>query len=272
MPLHPIAYDVAFDPAYIEMAADHMRHSATLGLPELEVGRSLQDKCLIVGSSPSLPFQLGDIIKLKSEGAKIFAINDSIRYLLDNLVVPDYTVIFEISDQPGSVIRSLHPDITYYVSSMCHPSTFEALKDNKVIVFHLDSDQEQHNALISLFKTPFAIGGGAFTFTRTLPLSIAIGFRDFEIFGVDCSFEKDSHFFGDVNVQKTDIFVAKTTLGEQKAFKTKPYLVRQADEFKGICLNYHQMFKMKVHGEGMLARLHRRMWPQMYLDETGANQ
>ena len=268
-PLEPISYRESFDPKAVTIAASNMRHSATLGLPEL-MPQNMRGKCLIVGSSPSLKNQLPVIKELaKDETTKIFAINDALPYLLDNGVIPYATVVFEIYGDPGVVVKRLHPEINYYVCSMCDPSTFEMLKDNKVIIWHLDSDQQEHLDLIGLFKTNFIIGGGAYTFTRTLPIAVALGFRDFEVFGVDCSYEEggESHFFGTPEEGSMEIR-AEATDGTQRLFVTKPYLARQADEFRRICKLNHWLFKMKVHGDGLLGWIHRSMYPQFYPQES----
>jgi hypothetical protein len=265
----PISYRTTFDPLAVPIASRNMEHSATLGLPEL-LPANQRGKCVIVGSSPSLVSQLPAIKELaKDETTKIFAINDALPYLLDNGVIPYATVVFEIHGDPGVVVKRLHKDITYYVCSMCDASTFEILKNHKVIVFHIDSDQEEHNALTEKFKTQYLIGGGAYTFTRTLPIAFVIGFRDFEIFGIDASYEKNgpSHFFG--TTEEGEIVIrAEATDGRQMEFVTKPYLARQADEFRHICKKWHHMFSMKVHGNGMLNWIHSTMYPQFYKQES----
>lgn len=271
MPLQPIAYDEGWDPTFIEMATENMEHSATLGLPEMEVARAHELKSLIIGSSPSLPSQLLQIQKLKAEGAKIFAINDAMTYLIEHGVIPDYCVVFEICDDVSVVLKAIHPDIDYLVCSMCHPSTFEKLKDSKVTIWHLDSDQQAHVDRLGLFKTQHAIGGGTYTFTRTLPVAIVLGFRDFEIFGVDASHGegKPSHYFGDTDYNgKPFEILAESTTGKKVYFTTRPPLARQADEFRRFCLAFHSMFKCKVHGEGLLNWLHKEMWPQFYTQES----
>ncbi|MBX2989451.1 MAG: DUF115 domain-containing protein [Bdellovibrionaceae bacterium] len=263
----PIAYDEGWDPAFIDMATANMAHTATLGLPEVDIVRPHDTKALIVGSSPSLPSQFETIKKLKAEGAKIFAINDAMTFLVERGVIPDCCVIFEICDDVSVVLKQVHPDITYYVCSMCHPSTFRKLLFNKVVVWHLDSDQEAHQDLLGKFENPIAIGGGTYTFTRTLPVALVLGYRDFEIFGTDCSQpdEGSSHYFGEVNYNGSPMKIrAAATNGEEITFTTRPPWARQADEFRRMCKLHHHMFKCKVHGNGLLHWIHSTMYPQFY--------
>ena len=262
-----ISYFEGFDPAFVGPAATHMEYAASLGLPEFLPGQ-MKGKAIIVGSSPSLPGQL-EAIRAFQGKAKIFAINDAIGYLIDNGIVPDATLIFEISDRPGVVIKRLHKDIEYFVCSMCHPTTFDALKDYKVTVWHLDSDEAVHQERIKLFKYPFGIGGGTYTFTRLVTFLLACGFRDMEIFAVDSSFDDKTHFSGTPDYAEKKIEIkAVSTLGPEKIFLSRPSLARQADEFRRLCMAHHHMFSCIVHGEGMLNWIHREMYPQFYQQES----
>lgn len=265
--LQPISYHEGWDADYIDLATENMRYSASLGLPEVFIEKAHPTKALIVGSSPSLPSQFETIKKLQAEGAKIFAINDAMTYLIDRGVIPDCCVVFEICDDSSVVLKAIHPEITYYVCSMCHPTTFDKLRSNKVVVWHLESDEGAHRKEQQAFKSPFVIGGGTYTFTRTIPVAIVLGYRDFEIFGVDLSHPKDSpsHYFGEVSYNGNPIEVmAEATTGESVVYTTRAHWARQADEFRRFCLNHHYMFKCKVHGEGMLNWMHKTMFPQFY--------
>src|SRR5215468_275353 len=97
------------------------------------------------------------------------------------------------------------------------------------------SDQEPHKeALAECFPKHLLLGGGFTTFLRTLNVTYVLGYRDYELFGVDSSFPgEDSHFFGTPNyggdIMPITIGFAD---GSQYNFKSKSYLIRQADEFR----------------------------------------
>ena len=51
---------------------------------------------------------------------------------------------------------------------------------------------------------------------------------------------------------------------EVRRFKTLGYLALQHEEFKEYCKVNHSMFSCRVHGDGLLAWSHRRMYPANY--------
>lgn len=124
-------------------------------------------------------------------------------------------------------------------------------------------------------EMPLIVGGGFTTFLRTLNLGYVLGWRDYELFGFDSSFHEDekTHFFGtpDYGGPIAECYaktLQPTTDNPQglKKYRSMAYLIRQADEFRNYCALYHDRFKMRVWGEGLLPDLHRSNHPEMYED------
>ncbi len=270
LPLFPVHYEGGFDPDSIAMATEHLKHSATLGLPELKVGSVKEGKCVFVGSAPSVKEHIETIRMLSYDYRNcIVAVNDSNDFLMANGIKPDANVIFEVAQDPAELKRRHYPGTTYYVHSMAHPTTFEALEGMKVVLWHTYTAIPEHLELMQAFENKhLMIGGGvASTLNKAIPLMIALGYRQFELFGVDSSYpeNENTHFNGSPNAdfwRKLDI-VAEVN-GETKIFKTLPYLAKQADEFRRFCQQHHWMLKIKVHGNGLLPWMHRKMYPTMY--------
>ncbi len=275
-PLHPVAYQENFDPALVQVATTNMKHALTLGLPELEVGSVKPGKAIIVGAAPSVREHIDRIKELASDPENIvFAINDANDFLMANGIVPHGNVLFEVDQDLKELERRHHPDITYYIHSFAHPTTFEHFADKKVILWHCFSAEREHNELLKHFKNKqFMVGGGVCTtLSKTMPLCMFMGYRDFELFGFDSSFADDTHFngspYGDkMRVLEITVQVRNSETGEMKerTFKTLPYLARQADEFRRACECHHWMMKIRVHGDGLLPWMHRTTYPQLYED------
>ncbi len=276
--MHPVHYGQNFDPVSVEIATENMKHAMTLGLPEMDIHPARGGKAVIVGAAPSVRDHLDQIKKLAGDPQNIvFAINDANDLLMDNGIIPHGNVLFEVAVDYKEFQRRHHPDITYYIHSFAHPTTFEHFRDKKVILWHCFSDEKQHNELLKHFKNKhFMVGGGSSTtLVKTIPICMFLGYREFDLFGFDSSFpdENATHFNGAPykNFWKSmDIVVQIKNDGGilEKKFRTMAYLARQADEFRRMCEHFAWMTKIRVHGEGLLPWMHQNTYPQNYTGEA----
>lgn len=276
--MQPISYGQNFDPLSIEIATENMKHAMTLGLPELDIHPARQGKAIIVGASPSVKHYLDRIKELAGDQQNIlFAVNDANDLLMDNGIIPHGNVLFEVSVDYKEFQRRHHPDITYYIHSFAHPTTFEHFKDKKVVLWHCYSDEEEHNVLLKHFQNKhLMVGGGASTtLVKTIPICMFLGYRELELFGFDSSFpdEDNTHFNGapykDFWIPfQLSVQVKRPEGMLEKRFWTLDYLARQADEFRRICEGFGWMTKIHVHGDGLLPWMHRNTYPHLYQGET----
>jgi hypothetical protein len=275
--MQPISYGQNFDPLSIEIATENMKHAMTLGLPELDVHPVREGKAIIVGAAPSVTRYIDRIKELASDPKNIlFAVNDANDLLMDNGIIPHGNVLFEVAVDYKEFQRRHHPDITYYIHSFAHPTTFEHFKDKKVILWHCFSDEEEHNVLLKHFKNKhLMVGGGASTtLVKTIPICMFLGYRDLELFGFDSSFpdEDNTHFNGspykDFWIPFQISAQVKDGAGniQEKRFWTLDYLARQADEFRRICEAFGWMTNIRVNGDGLLPWMHRNTYPHLYAD------
>lgn len=266
----PLAYQNTWDPRLIQTAADNMRHAATLGLPHLMPERVQPGKVAIVGSGPSVLENLEKIREIAADPRNgVFVVNYAHPLLKKHNIRISGACLFEIEARAYDCLEDPSPGCTYYICSICDPSTFAKLEGQTRVIWHCMSDQPSHKEALQAFKGHLHIGGGFTTFLRTLNVAYVLGWRDYELFGVESSFPgKDSHFFGTPNyggdVMPITIGFAD---GSRADFMSKSYLVRQADEFRQFTEIHGHLFKMKVHGEGLLPLIHRKMQPQFYFDD-----
>jgi hypothetical protein len=265
----PIGYINQWDPKLVEPAAANIRYAASLGLPVLAPQPVQPGKVAIVGSAPSVLDHIERIREIRSDPKNgVFVVNYAHPLLIKHGISPSGACLFEIEARSYDCLENPHPDCTYYICSICDPSTFDKLSGNKRVVWHCHSEQEAHlSALKECFPGCMYVGGGFTTFLRTLNVTYILGWREYELFGVDSSFPegKDSHFFGTPNYggDMLPIHVGFKD-GSRFTFHTKSYLVRQADEFRQYCEAHHHLFKMKVWGDGLLPTIHRKLQPQFY--------
>lgn len=255
-------------------AAKNMRYAATLDIPQLKMAdRPLPGRAIICGGAPSIKQQIPKIKKLKEDpDNKLFALNWTHTWLLNNSVRPDATVFFEIDAEPDSILQAAHPDVTYYICSHCDHRTFDSLKGFKRVLWHSPPNSPGEEVVAKeLFDGQLQVGGGISTFLRTASIALAMGYRNLELFGVDSSFPDDSlstHVAGyeTANSVESDSFFvyAKDDKDNVKRFRTVGYLALQVEEFKEYCRLNHSMFALRVHGDGLLPFVHRVMYREQY--------
>lgn len=256
-------------------AADHMRYAASLDLPELK-RRDLprMGKAVIIGGAPSIKDHLEEIRALSLDPDNmLFAVNWSHTWLLNNGIVPNACVFFEIDAEPDSTLKSAHPDVTYYVCSHCHGKTFDELKNFNRVLWHSPPNSEAERVVgKELFPNSCLVGGGVGTMTRTLTIALYVGYRNMELFGVDSSYPDDSkttHVEGyetpaRVDVDSFYVYAKQSVTGVTRRFKTMGPLALQVEEFKEYCRVNHHAFAMRVHGDGLLRFVHEQTYADQY--------
>lgn len=261
-----------------EDAGRNMRYAQTLLLTKLPIIPPHDGRAVIVGGAPSIKARLEEIRELsKDPNNAIFAVNWTHNWLLQNGIVPKAMVFFEIDAEPDDILESVHSDVVYFVCSHCHQKTFDQLlarvpRHNVVLWHNIPDCGPTKKAYEELFWMDPQIGGGICTFLRSVATAMALGYRDFECFGVDQSYPDDSvstHIEGYPTIvtperDGVDVWVKDDATGDVKKFKSAGYLIFQVEEFKQFCKLNHHLFTMRVNGDGMLPWVHKHMWPCQY--------
>lgn len=261
-PLFPLTFYT--DTADIEVldAAEHIQAALKRGLPEVRVQRQTPAKCVIVGGGRSVLNHLPAICEAYESGARVIAVNKVHDWLLDNGIVPSQ-IVFEIGPIMGELDLKTDPRVVYYVCSLCHPSTFDALAGRNVQVWHAAVPDDRVMSFVP--KTAHSIGGGSTTFGRSIPLGLVLGHRSFEIFGAESSFEGETHYFGTPDHCRESLDIWVKVNGEvNRRFTTARYLAKQAHDMRRFFLMHHGMFRCRFHGDGLLPYVHKTLFPEQY--------
>jgi hypothetical protein len=265
----PFEYPKHFARGQIKEALKHIRLSERRNLPQLMLGPEKRGKCIIVGAAPSMKGYF-DQIKERAENPlnALFAVNETHDWFIERGVIPKGAVVFEVSKELLHLFKRPHPKVTYFISSMCHPAQFRALEGYNQILWHPFSDVQEHIDAMTKAGAYFFVGGGSTTMLRTINIGLQLGYRDFELYGVDSSFEGESHLSGLSGDNGPVVDGVVDFNGVQTRFKTFAYLLRQVDEFRDWCEHQHHKFRMKVYGDGLLPFVHKQMFPDNYKDNV----
>lgn len=183
------------------------------------------DKLAIVASGPSVTDFLDEIKTYKH----IWAINGAYNFLVDNGVIPEG--FFGTDPLPGlaAYVDRPNPETTYYISALCDPSVFDALKDQNVKVWFPQQDAVRFP--MNLPEGVQVVPGGTTALTRAPFLALMLGFTDVTLYGADSSYR--GHFYKE---RGEDFFA-----GQRYCYEDNTYPEDSRAPVKTV----------KIHGQGL---------------------
>lgn len=248
-----------------------LRYAAALKIPHLPQLEPHDGKMAVVGAGPSVTQYLDKIKPFKeSEFDNLMSVNGTHDWLIKNGITPRIHVIAEMDLEDVTLALGGQPnkDVVYYIASYCHQNIFEQLEGYKRVLWHsFIPPQGYQQAIASFFPHEFMIAGGFATFFRSMSIAITLGFRHFDLFGLDSSFDESSHMDGYSIADrepKITVWGAGPYGVNLKKFKTQGGLAFQAKEFLEFCKYNQAGLRLCVHGDGLLRHLHENHYPEQY--------
>lgn len=237
-------------------------------LPQLEPH---DGKCVIVGAGPSAENYIDKIRALKADGQHLLmTVNAMHGWALGHGIIPHIQVVFEhdIEDVRASLGGNPHPEVTYYITSFCSQKVFRQLsKFNRVLWHAFCPPHGYQKAIARYFPGEFMVAGGYCTFFRAVTIATILGYRNFDLFGVDSSFEESSHIEGyalaDIE-ERITVYARDSQSKELRQFTTQGGLAFQATEFMKFCEINQPGLRLRIHGDGLLRFMHETRYPEQY--------
>lgn len=248
-----------------------LRYAKELKIPHLPQLLPHNGKCAIVGAGPSVTKFVDQIREIGRGPLNILmSVNGAHEWLRKQGIVPNIHVIFENDLEEAKTALGGEPvkGTTYYIASHCARPVFTQLKNYKRVLYHAFlSPQEYQRAIARYFPGEFMVAGGYATMFRSLTIAIILGYRDFDLFGIDSSFEESSHLDGYAIANrepKVTIWGADPEHKNLKKFTTQGGLAYQANEFIEYCKANQANLRLRVHGDGLLRYVHESRYPEQY--------
>ncbi len=232
--------------------------NVALGFPEVK-----SCPAVICGGGPSLIDTLESIRSLKADGAKVFALNNTAKFLVEHGIKPDAQIL--VDPRPQNVVFLERPWADeVLLASQCHPALFERCKEigYPVRIWHAASEG------IEKYIKPesFRIGGGITVGLAGLCLVHLLGFRELHLFGYDSSHAKGKSHVYSQPMNQADEMV--TAVVDNQVFDCSLAMAGQADEFKNTStMLMEHGCTFHVYGEGLLPTLW-RMWEREKTQRT----
>lgn len=241
-----------------EQYIDHMRHALSKGFLALDdMAPPRPESLLICGNGPSLAMSVTRLKKLVKRGHKVVACNNAYEFLKGRVPVWAQAAM---DARPETAKTLGHgDDIAYLICSLCHPLTIDVVAGKRVLLWHTYHSEELADRALREFPgVPLQMMGGGCTITlRMINVGYAMGFRDFQLYGVDSCFYNNRQYAAPHNAYGSLI---KSRVGgpDGREFVTSPQMLEQVLSFQAVVRDWpFKNARLSVHGEGMLVEVMR---------------
>jgi len=236
---------------------EQIKSALERGLEEFGPSQPHDKEIAIIGSGPSVKKQIAKIRKLKEDGVMILAIKAAHDFLIKRGVVPHAALAVDPQDHIWKCFQNKLPKgeierPAYLIASQCHPSTFDYLDDQRVILWHLLATSSA-----DFLSGRIQIGGGSTSGSRGIVLAYMMGFRKFHLFGFDSCLEpgkKPDQMLRKIDGQKwggEDKEKIMELVCEGKTFYADPAMAAQANEIQQVFAMLEGA-QIKAYGRGLI--------------------
>ena len=213
-----------------------------------------QDKviALAVGGS-TLEETFPDLLEKRKNGMPVITVNGSHKYCMDRGLVPSAMVMLDSREFNSRFIYPLSKECKYFISSQCHPSTFDNLEGYKLWIWHCAGDTDNEDLLKEQYgNNYFPIMGGSTVTLRAIHLFRMLGFSKFEVHGFDSCIIGQHHAYEQKendDEQVIDVIVA------DKEFRCTAAHYHQAKEFVQMISKTGEHYDLAIHGDGLISHI-----------------
>ena len=224
------------------------------GAEWLKASEPHEGEALIVAGGPSMKVDLPSIAARARGGAAVFGINNAAKFLLTHGLCVNAQVISDARPEncdfvlPGIVLADC------FFASQCDPSVLDAAAD-RLTCFQLLTPEMEPNE-----KDMIYIGGGTTAGLHAIVIAYVLGYRKIHLYGFDSCYEGDENHAYKQPLNDGERII-ETIVGGQ-TFRCAPWMIAQADDFKGLIPQLVGMgCEIHVHGTGLIPHIAKLMVP-----------
>ncbi len=207
---------------------------------------------LIACYGPSLQETWVDMMShQKFHGGDIFSVSGTHDFLIRRDIIPEYHV--EIDPRAHKAENLMRPakGVKYLIASCCHPDLVDKLVPYDLSLFHSANGVDSFRVVDELEPNEFLVHGGGNSGLRAISVAYIMGYRDFVIYGMDCSFRNGMQWAGrHVGKKKDEIEV----VCDGESFTTSSVMVSYARHFVET-VNNAPGATFALVGDGLLQKM-----------------
>lgn len=180
----------------------------------------------------------------------IISVSGAHDYLIERGIVPDFHVDCDPRPHKPEMLTKPQKATTYLMASVCHPLFWEALQGRSVRLWHLINGDDLETVAWVAQNHPVGmksmIGGGSSVGMRAMNVAAALGYRKFDIHGMDCSFTEKRHAGAHTGSQQVETLVK----AGNRIFKTTKQMLQAAIEMEHFL--QQQDAEVRFYGDGLM--------------------
>jgi hypothetical protein len=205
-------------------------------------GYKAKGRLAICAGGPSMKGQIDKIRRFD----RVMVCASTHEFFVREGIPFDFAVIFDPTPDDNRFYEKTRAGALYLVASICDPSLFEALRDNRVRVWH-PAGSVAHEE----YRGEPCVTGGSTAALRALVLAYLLGHRRQYLFGFDSSYAGDDrHAYAHPDDADCSRDV-RVRFGSRE-FSTNYQLMSQANEFMLQVRSYGDKFHPIAYGDGLL--------------------
>ena len=251
VPVPDIICSVNEDPKKIR---NNIKKNVQRGLPQVQPYETQWDRVVALAlGGPTLKDTFPELLEKRKNGMPVITVNGTHRYCMTNGLVPSAMIMLDSREFNKRFITPLSKKCKYFISSQCHPSVFDILKDYQVWIWHCAGDDDNEDLLKKAYgKTYFPIMGGSTVTLRAIHLLRMLGFHKLELFGFD-SCIMDNHHAYDQPENDGEPVIDIVVSG--KEFQCTAAHYHQAKEFVQMIKGTGEYYDLAIHGNGLISHI-----------------
>jgi hypothetical protein len=234
----------------------NVQRSVKRSLPWFDFDESPQGSVCLVGGAPSLVDTIDQLRVRHQNGAKVWAMNGSYDHLVGLGIVPDAMVMLDARPENVRFVQNPQQSTTFYITSQCDDSVFDALEGYKVVLVHANTPGV-YELLEHEKARPVHLMGG-FTTVGILSLILAKlkGYKRIFIFGMDSSYRNGEHHAYKQESNNADR-VIDAMINDVK-YQCAPWMAQQVTDFQNVVAGFEDV-TIEVCGDGLLHQMAKAM-------------
>ena len=250
-----------------EQRCANIRSAMLRGLPSVPIIPAHGNTMVLVGYGPSLADHIEEIRAAKGD---IFTTSGSHRILIEHGIVPMAHLESDPRDHKAEGFGTADKRVVYFLASAASRKTFDAVHGCETWLFHVTSSAPESNLIKEMDPAAFTVDGGTNSGMMLIGLGTVLGYRKFEIYGMDCSFRCDDEILNwpkdqpmpadtrqRVNFHagfhpNDDQDLYRVWVGD-RPFLSSPQLFQSAQDF--MSLSASSRCRFTLHGDGFLKNL-----------------
>lgn len=214
----------------------------------LEISEPVPGKIALCAYGPSLSDYIDDIRKHKEGGGLVCTVSGAHDLLKTYGIIPDYHVEMDPRAHKAQFVKDWNKETQYFIATSAHENMFFNLYGANVTKFNIYTDKGDEAFLATLPGNHFCLDVGSVVGLAALIVMCVRGYRDFDIYGMDCSLRNGVRHAGPHNGK---IQREQPVYCIDRWFRSTPQLVGAMNDFFILVPRLGQV-NIGMHGDGLL--------------------